>query len=313
MFVDDAVITVKGGHGGTGAISFGKKMGSGPDGGNGGRGGDVYLTASPDLTLLNQFSAKTLFSAENGEPGGRNRRSGKDGNDIEIKLPVGTTIINKKDKTAILEMVSVGQKELVAKGGKGGRGNFEFRSPRRTTPEYAQPGLPGESYEFKLILKLIADYGFIGLPNAGKSSLLNEITNANVKTANYAFTTLSPNLGIYKGNVLADIPGLIEGASTGRGLGISFLKHIEKVHTLLHCLSAESVDPQHDYQAVRKELGEYNKELLTKPEKLVITKTDLAEENKLNSIKQLFGEKKLIFVSIYDWDSLEELKNYIEK
>lgn len=311
--MDEAEITIKAGHGGAGIVSFGPKQGSGPDGGNGGRGGDFYVSATSDITLLNQFSQKIIFSAKNGMSGGKNRRSGKDGEDFELKLPVGTTITNTKTGEVVIELTQIGQKELLLKGGKGGRGNYEFRSSRRTTPLIAQSGLPGEELHVKISLKLIADFGLVGLPNAGKSSLLNELTNANIKTATYPFTTLSPNLGIYKGKVIADIPGLIEGASLGRGLGISFLKHIEKVGVLLHCISAESIDLKRDYKIVRNEIGKYNKTLLKKKEVILITKSDLVDKKALEKIKKQFSKKvsKVIPVSIHDWESLEKLKKLI--
>ena len=313
MFIDEVDITIKAGHGGAGLVSFGKKMRSGPDGGNGGKGGNVFFITDPDITLLGQFVRKTVFQADDGDPGERNRKTGKDGSDLEIKLPVGTSVIDKKTGELLFEMKISGNKELICEGGKGGRGNFEFRSSRRTTPEFAQPGLPGEKKEFSLILKLIADFGLIGLPNAGKSSLLNELTNAQAKIAHYPFTTLTPNLGVYKGKVLADIPGLIEGASMGRGLGISFLKHIEKVRVLLHCISAESTDPVADYATIRRELESYEKELLKKKEVILITKSDLADSGAVEKItKKLKNKAKSILpVSIYDWESIEKLKSML--
>ena len=315
MFIDEADITLQGGHGGAGRVSFGKKMGSGPDGGNGGRGGDVYFLAVNDITLLTQFTTQTSFEADYGNPGGRNRKSGKDGADLIIMLPIGTTVIDKETNETLFEILSANQSVLACKGGKGGRGNYEFRSPRRTTPEFAQPGLPGEKKSFSLILKLIADFGLIGLPNAGKSSLLNELTNAKSKVAHYPFTTLTPNLGVFKGYVIADIPGLIEGASSGRGLGVSFLKHIEKVGVLLHCLSSETVDPITDYKTVRKELGNYNKELLRKPEIILITKSDLTGSETIGKIIKRLKNKthQILSVSIHDWDSIEELKKTISQ
>lgn len=313
MFIDETQISIAGGHGGAGIVSFGKKERSGPDGGNGGKGGDAYLLAINDITLLNQFSAKSVFKAENGYPGGRNKRTGRNGEDLEIKIPVGTTVVDLKTGSTLLEMNQEGQRELFCFGGKGGKGNYEFRSPTLTTPEFAQDGLAGQKKEVKLILKLIADLGLIGLPNAGKSSLLNELTNAQAKTADYAFTTLTPNLGVFNKKIIADIPGLIEGASMGKGLGISFLKHIEKVGTLLHCLSAESQDPLTDYETVRRELKIYNKELIKKPEVLVLTKTDLFDEKTIKSKVSILKKKvgKIIPVSIHNWESLENLRSII--
>lgn len=312
MLIDEAEITLRGGHGGAGIISFGSKEGSGPDGGNGGRGGDLYLKASSDITLLNQFSQKQIFEGGRGWQGGKSRSSGKDGQDLTIEVPIGTILIDQNTQKTIAEFSTVGQTELLCKGGLGGRGNFEFRSARRTTPKFAQPGLPGDELQIKVVLKLIADFGLIGLPNAGKSSLLNELTNANAKTANYAFTTLTPNLGVLKGKIFADIPGLIEGASAGRGLGTSFLKHIEKVGVLLHCISAESDNILRDYETVRKEMQEYNRALIKKKEIILITKSDLVDKKDLVKIKKQFDKRvKVLVVSIHDWESLEKLKNLL--
>ena len=226
---------------------------------------------------------------------------------------MGTSVVDKKSGRLLFEIKKVGQRELLCKGGKGGRGNYEFRNPQRTTPEFAQPGLPGEKKEVILNLKLIANYGLIGLPNTGKSSLLNELTAASAKVANYPFTTLEPNLGVLDGRVIADIPGLIEGASAGKGLGIKFLKHIEKVGLLLYTVSLESDDPVRDYQTVRNELEKYNPELLEKKEIILLTKSDLLDKKDLeNKLKLMKKFKKEIFpISIHDWDSISKLKEHI--
>lgn len=315
MLIDSAEVTFKGGHGGAGLVSFGKMSRSGPDGGNGGKGGDLYIRAVSDITLLGQFSAETSFSAGNGEKGGKKKSSGKGGVDLEILLPIGTSLIDKKSGTTLFELTKLNQKELVAKGGIGGKGNWEFRSAKNTTPEFAQSGLPGEKMDLLLSLKLIADYGLIGLPNAGKTSLLNELTNAKAKTGDYAFTTLIANIGVFKSQFLADIPGLIEGASKGRGLGIGFLKHIEKVDTLLHCISADSKNPIKDYGIVRQELSTYNSDLLKKSEILLVTKSDLVDKKVLKAIIRKLStlNPKILPVSIHDWESLERLKLLIQK
>ncbi len=298
MLIDTAVITFRGGHGGAGMP---KKV-KGPDGGNGGRGGDVYVIASSDLTLLNQFSEQDIFIAENGAMGARKHRTGKQGEDLIIYLPIGTSIIDKKTQSMLYELTTPGQKILVCHGGRGGWGKLE---PDR--------GETGEEKKVILNLKLIADFGLIGLPNAGKSSLLNELTNAKAKIGNYEFTTLEPNLGVLNGKYLADIPGLIEGASVGRGLGIGFLKHIEKVGMLLHCISSQSDDVIHDYETVRNEMKIYNKEIIQKPEVIVLTKADLVEpEYVTDLIKLLKTKSKIVIpVSIYDFQSLENVKKML--
>ncbi len=310
MLIDKVEVTFRGGDGGNGKVSF-VKIGRGPDGGNGGKGGDLYLKSSSDLTLLNQFSRETLVAAQNGEHGGRNKRSGKNGEDLEIILPLGTSIVSKDTGEILFELNKLGQRELLCRGGKGGRGNWEFRSSRMTTPKFAEDGKKGQEKKIVLNLKLIADFGLVGLPNTGKSSLLNELTNAKAQTANYHFTTLSPNLGIFEKKVISDVPGLIEGASHGKGLGIGFLKHVEKVKVLIHCISAESVDPVHDYEVIRKEMTEFNPELLDKVELVVLTKTDLVDKKEIAKVvKNLKKKSKNILpISIYDPESISELKD----
>lgn len=314
MLVDEAEIIVKGGHGGAGKVSFYPPPMKGPDGGNGGKGGDVYIKVTTDLMALSPFTSKRLIVAQKGENGSSNRKFGKDGKDLEILMPKGTTLTDKNTGETI-ELIEAGQKVVVAKGGLGGRGNFEFKSSKNTTPSYAQPGLEGEERHFKVELKLIADFGLIGLPNAGKSSLLNELTAANAKTAEYPFTTLEPNLGVLEGKIIADIPGLIEGASSGKGLGTKFLKHIEKVSILLHCLSSQSQDPKKDYQIVNNELLAYNLKLGEKKEVLLLTKSDLISGKELKEkIQQLKPLKKDVFpVSIHDWEQLEGFKKNLLK
>lgn len=300
MLVDEAEIIIRGGHGGAGRISFRGKKGGGPDGGNGGRGGDIFVRAASDIYALKQFNTKKVFQAEDGENGGTEIRSGANGKDLILTMPVGTLLTD--DNGIEIELTKEGQEIQLAKGGLGGRGNESFKSPSNTTPKYAQKGLRGQEKKLKLKLKLIADFGLIGLPNAGKSSLLNEITNANAKIGDYPFTTLEPNLGVLNGKVLADIPGLIEGASEGRGLGHKFLKHIEKVGLLLHCISSESSDPLKDHKIIREELKKFNPELLNIKEIIILTKSDL-KETKLKEI----GKAKVLPISIHDWDSIQAL------
>ncbi len=300
MLVDEAEIIIKGGHGGPGRVSFRGKKGGGPDGGDGGRGGDVLVKATSDIYALQQFLSRNVLKAQDGEAGGAGIRSGANGKDLILTMPVGTFLIDEKGDE--IELLKENQEILLAKGGLGGRGNESFKSSSNTTPRYAQKGLRGQEKRLKLKLKLIADFGLIGLPNAGKSSLLNEITNANAKIGDYAFTTLEPNLGVLNDKVLADIPGLIEGASQGRGLGHKFLKHIEKVKLLLHCISSESDNPEKDYTIVREELKKFNPELLKKEEIILLTKSDLKEAR----LKKI-GKKAVIPISIHNWDSIQTL------
>lgn len=307
MLVDEIEIIIKGGHGGAGRVSFYGKTGGGPDGGDGGKGGDVHVQTTSDLYALSYFLSNNIYTASNGQMGKSNRRTGESGEDLILTVPVGTTLIDLDGKET--ELNELNQQLFLVKGGLGGRGNAAFKSSSNTTPRYAQKGLNGQEKKLTLKLKLIADFGLIGLPNAGKSSLLNEITNANAKVGNYPFTTLEPNLGVLNGKVIADIPGLIEGAGEGKGLGYKFLKHIEKVRLLLHCISAESPDLLKDYHTVQAELKKYNPKLLEKEEVILLTKSDLVEKMDLKSkIRSLARtKKKVIPISIHDWDSLQQL------
>jgi len=282
MLIDDVKIKVSAGKGGDGIVAFNtNKMSLGPTGSSGGIGGSVYIEGVSDLNALGQFRYKKELKAPNGERGKQQLNDGANGEDLILKVPVGTIIHNlsiKKDE----EIVSIGQKLLIAKGGKGGRGNYKFRSSKNTSPMEHESGKPGEEFELQLELKLIADVGFIGLPNVGKSSLLNQLTNAKSKVANYAFTTLEPSLGVYYELILADIPGLIEGASKGKGLGFKFLRHVERTKILFHIISAESNEPTVDYQIVRNELKAHNKELLSKPEYVFLSKIDLLSKDEVD-------------------------------
>jgi len=309
MLIDDIDVVFKAGDGGAGKVSFGKLRKSGPDGGNGGKGGDIYVQGSSDLKLLNQFSAKNLIEADNGVPGDKNKMAGKFADDLTVLLPIGSTITDKRTNE-VFEITSVGQRILLCEGGKGGIGNFDLRSPTNTTPLKAIPAKKGQRREVNISLRFIADFGLIGLPNSGKSSLLNELTNANVKTGNYEFTTLSANLGVLPNKkILADIPGIIEGASSGRGLGLKFLKHIQKVKLLLHCISSDSEDPIKDYKVIRKELEDYSEELAKKEEIIILTKTDLFDESEINKIESKLKKlgRKIVKTSIYDPESIVEL------
>ncbi len=312
MLVDEAKIKVIAGHGGPGRVSFFPGHKSGPDGGNGGKGGDVYLKGTTDLMALRPFTIKKTMTAENGQMGDSFQKTGKDGKDITILVPIGSEIKDLETGETI-EIDEDGLTVLIAKGGIGGKGNFELRSSRNTTPIKAQSGLPGDERDLEILLKLIADFGLIGLPNAGKSSLLNELTAANARVADYPFTTLEPNLGVYEHKILADIPGLIEGASSGKGLGIKFLKHIEKTKVLLHCVSAENDNVTAAYKTVREELEKYNPELLEKNEIILLTKSDMVDKDqgRLKCVELKKLKKKVLIVSIHDWDSIEKLRKLL--
>lgn len=312
MFVDEVSIIVKGGHGGPGRASFYPIFRRGPDGGDGGRGGDLYIQTTSDLTALRNFKPNQIIEAENGQPGGKNRSSGHNGQDKTIILPVGS-VIKVDGQDEILELTQPNQSMLFCKGGIGGLGNAAIANSRNTTPKRAQGGRPGEEKHLTIHLKLIADFGLVGLPNAGKSSLLNTLTNAQARVGDYAFTTLEPSLGVYKDKIIADIPGLIEGASTGKGLGVKFLKHIEKTSTLLHCIDSASLDVLHDYKVIRTELEEFNQELGQKQEVILVTKSDQITESKQKEIAKLLKKtkKRIMFVSIIDDNSLEKVKRLI--
>lgn len=313
MIIDDVIITVSGGHGGNGVVRFNKtKMALGPTGGGGGKGGDVYMKGVSDLNALRQFRFKKELEAENGQMGKMQLNDGSDGEDLALLVPVGTIIHNLVTKKTI-EITQINQTELVAKGGRGGKGNFKFRGPTNTTPRQAEPGKNGEDFKLHLELKMIADVGFIGLPNVGKSSLLNELTRASAKVANYPFTTLEPNLGVYFELILADIPGLIEGASTGKGLGIKFLKHVERTRVFFHLVAADSENPLQDYQTVRAELEQYNPALLEKQEYLFLSKTDVVSPEKNAQIKKEFEkfDKNIMPLSIIDGETLADVKKIL--
>lgn len=314
MFVDEAEIIIKGGKGGSGKVSFHKPPQKGPDGGNGGDGGDVYLNGISDLTALRSFTSLRIFKAKDGGMGGSNKKFGGNGEDLEIFLPLGS-LLQSSDTKEEVEILKVNQRILICKGGKGGKGNYEFRSSVNTTPKFAQTGQMGQEKRFRITLKLIARIGLVGSPNAGKTSLLNELTRSSAKVGDYPFTTLEPNLGVFNGKTLADIPGLIEGAHMGRGLGIKFLKHVEKVKILLFLISADSEDVISNYKTLKNELEAFNPELLQKKEIILLTKSDLFTKpelkKKINDLKTI--KKKAVPISIYDWDSIENLKKIISK
>jgi GTP-binding protein len=292
MFVDHVRITVESGRGGHGHIGFHRAKyvpNGGPDGGDGGRGGDIVFIADTGVNTLTDFRYKKTFKAEAGGDGSGNNRSGKNAKDLVIKVPVGTLIRYgwEEEGLVMADLAAPGEQRVLAKGGRGGRGNQHFATPVRQAPTFSEDGKPGKTYKITLELKLIADAGLVGLPNAGKSSLLARVTNANPKIADYHFTTISPNLGVVRPYddgerdfVLADIPGLIEGASQGLGLGFDFLRHIERTKVLVHvvdaaCLENDELTPLQAVKKINNELNTYNPALLKRPQVIAANKTDL--------------------------------------
>jgi len=315
MILDDVTIKIKAGHGGKGAVAFNKNMTQyGPVGGSGGHGGNIYCQGISDLGGLKQFKTKKSVIAENGQEGRGQYIDGRDGYDTIIKIPIGTVIHNLMNNTDS-DITKVDEKVLIARGGRGGRGNFLFRSATNTSPKESEPGTPGEEFQIRFELKMIADIGLIGFPNAGKSSLINEFTNAQSKVANYPFTTLEPHLGVYYGLIFADIPGLIEGASQNKGLGFKFLKHIERTKMLFHLIPSDSEDIVKEYKTIRNELEKYNPELVKKEEYIILTKTDLISEKELKEKIKLLSKlnKNILPLSIYDIDKVDELKKLLNK
>lgn len=313
MLIDEITIQLRGGNGGKGAVAFQKvKLMQGPTGADGGRGGNVYLEGVSDIGALMNYASRKEMHAEDGKNGRGQFIDGRAGEDLVLKIPTGTTIRNL-DTGYVKEITKAGERILAAGGGGGGRGNFKFRSSVNTTPMEAEEGKVGDVANYKLELRLIADVGLVGLPNAGKSSLLNELTAAKSKVANYAFTTLEPNLGAYYKLIIADIPGLIEGASGGKGLGVKFLKHIERTKVLFHLVSAESDDVVRDYRVIRAELEKYNPELTKKAEHVFLTKTDAVSpkelKEKLAALKKI--KLKATPISILDEKSLNEVKKLL--
>lgn len=308
MFVDKAKIKIKAGNGGDGAISFHREKyvaSGGPDGGNGGKGGDVIFVADDNFSSLIDFRYKRKYAAQSGENGGSKRCTGKSGENLVIKVPRGT-VIRDAQTGRIMADISGDEPQVLAHGGKGGRGNSNFASSTRQIPRFAKPGYPGEEYEVTLELKLIADVGLVGFPNVGKSTLISAVSAAKPKIANYHFTTLTPVLGVVKVNdektfVMADIPGLIEGASDGVGLGHEFLRHVERCRLIVHVLDGSGVegrDPIEDFNIINSELENFSEELAECPQIIAANKCDMATDEQIEKIKQFAEEKNMRFFSI---------------
>ncbi len=311
-FVDEISLELQAGNGGDGVVRWRREKfvpKGGPAGGNGGQGGDVYLEAVSDLTVLGRYKGKKRFVAEHGEPGGAGRRHGKSGRDLILNVPVGS-FITHRDSGKTYDLTTKGGRVRVLTGGRGGRGNAGFASSRNRSPRQSTPGELGERGVFFIELRLVVEIGLIGLPNAGKSSLLNALTKAQARVGAYPFTTLEPNLGMLDGLVVADIPGLIEGASAGKGLGTKFLRHIQRTRVLCHCLSLEHVNMAAAYRAVRLELEDFGRGLTLKREVIVLTKTDLVDQEKIRQAKAKlqFTQTEILTCSVYDLESIETLK-----
>ena len=318
-FLDQVKIYIKAGNGGDGSPSFRREKFieyGGPDGGDGGKGGSVILKAEQNLNTLIDFRYQQHHKAKRGENGAGQNRTGKSGEDLILKVPIGTQVFEEDNKTLIYDFTKISEEFIAAAGGKGGLGNTRFKSSTNRAPRKFTKGTQGEEFTIWLQLKTIADIGIIGLPNAGKSSLLASVTNANPKIANYQFTTLNPNLGVAsyddKEITIADIPGLVEGAHKGTGLGIQFLKHIERCKSLLHLIDITSEDLKKSYQQVKNELKKYSNKLTKKRELIVLNKIDLIDEKEVNHIIKDFKKNtksEVIAVSTFNKSSVSKIKS----
>ncbi|HPI20037.1 MAG TPA: GTPase ObgE [Candidatus Kapabacteria bacterium] len=318
-FIDTAKIYIKSGKGGVGHISFRHEKfvpKGGPDGGNGGKGGSVIFVADKHLSTLLDFKYKMHYRAENGQNGGKSKRTGYDGKDLVVKVPCGTIIKDEENNEVLGDLVNNGDKVIAAKGGRGGKGNAEFATPTNRAPRYAQPGEEAIEKTILLELKSIADVGIVGFPNVGKSTFISVVSAAKPKIADYHFTTLIPNFGIVKisegeNYSVADIPGIIEGASDGKGLGLQFLRHIERTNTLLLMLDATSPHPKNDYKILQKELKKYSKDFVFKNTVVCFSKIDAIEKQQLSKFKRLKFEEKVFYISSINGDSISDLKYYL--
>ncbi|OQD41571.1 GTPase ObgE [Croceivirga radicis] len=320
-FVDYVKVHVNSGKGGQGSTHLRREKfvaKGGPDGGDGGRGGHVIIKGNKNLWTLVHYKFKKHFKAGHGEHGSRQRSTGADGADVYLEVPLGTVVRDTESNAILFEITEDGEEKILAKGGLGGRGNWHFKSATNQTPRYAQPGLPGEEKQLTLELKVLADVGLVGFPNAGKSTLLSVITSAKPKIADYEFTTLKPNLGIveyrdFQSFVMADIPGIIEGAAEGKGLGHYFLRHIERNATLLFLIPADSKDVSKEYQILLDELRRYNPELLDKQRLVAISKADMLDDELINEMDSLmkedFKDVEYIFISSVAQKGIQELKD----
>ena len=331
MFADRARIFIKSGKGGDGHVSFRRELyvpDGGPDGGNGGKGGDIIFEVDKGLNTLGDFRHNSKYIAKSGEEGGKRRCTGRDGEDLVIKVPEGTVIYDDESRKVIADMSNDNLREVILKGGRGGKGNMNYATSTMQAPQYAQPGQDAQELWVRLELKVIADVGLVGFPNVGKSTLLSRVTNARPKIANYHFTTLNPNLGVVdldggRGFVIADIPGLIEGASEGVGLGHEFLRHIERTKVIIHMVDAASTegrDPVADIKAINEELRAYNPELLKRPQVIAANKidaiyTDDETENPIDVIKKAFEPEgiKVYPISAVTSQGLKELLYYVRE
>lgn len=331
MFADRARIFIKSGKGGDGHVSFRRELyvpDGGPDGGNGGKGGDIIFEVDKGLNTLGDFRHNSKYIAKSGEEGGKRRCTGRDGEDLVIKVPEGTVIYDDESRKVIADMSNDNLREIILKGGRGGKGNMNYATSTMQAPQYAQPGQDAQELWVRLELKVIADVGLVGFPNVGKSTLLSRVTNARPKIANYHFTTLNPNLGVVdldggRGFVIADIPGLIEGASEGVGLGHEFLRHIERTKVIIHMVDAASTegrDPVADIKAINEELRAYNPELLKRPQVIAANKidaiyTDDETENPIDVIKKAFEPEgiKVYPISAVTGQGLKELLYYVRE